>query len=261
MPEGDTIHALATSLRAALVPGLVAAFEPVGPGPEPGERVEDVTSRGKHLLIRFGSGMTLHTHLGMRGSWRIGPPGRLPSRRPGPPGHGVAAFVVTERAAAVCRDTRVVEVLDDMGVRRHPWLSTLGPDLCAPDADPDEIARRLARHVDRDTAIAEALLDQRVAAGIGNVYRSEVLWACRVDPFAAVGSLEDSTKRALYSAAGRLLRSNLDGGPRRTVTGGLAVYERGGRPCPRCGERVRSRRIGDGARTVWWCPRCQAGDR
>ena len=265
MPEGDTIHALAARLRTALVPGPITAFEArgaaQGPGPEPGDRIEAVTALGKHLLFRFGGGATLHTHLGMHGSWRIGPAGQVPSLPQGPPERGVVTVVATERATAVCRDTRVVEVLDDAGLRRHPWLSTLGPDLCLPDPDLDGIVRRLAAHVERDTPIGVALLDQRVAAGIGNVYRSEVLWACGVDPSAATGSVDDATRRALYDTAGSLLRRNLGGGARRTVPEGLAVYERTHRPCRRCRHPIASRRLGDQARTVWWCPGCQTGGR
>jgi endonuclease-8 len=263
MPEGDTIHALAVRLRTALVPGTVTAFAAQRaahvPDPEPGERIEEVTARGKHLLFRFEGGATLHTHLGMRGSWRLGPAGQVPAMRQGPPGRGIVAVVATGRATAVCRDTRVVEVLDDSGLRRHRWLSTLGPDLCLPDPDLDEVGRRLAAFVERDTEIGVALLDQRVAAGIGNVYRSEVLWACGVDPSAATASVDDEMRRRLYATASSLLRRNLHGGERRTVPEGLAVYERTGRRCVRCGHAIASRRLGEHARTVWWCPGCQTG--
>jgi endonuclease-8 len=260
MPEGDTIHALASRLRGALVPGTLTAFEGPPNGPAPGVRLDDVEARGKHLLIRFAGDTTLHTHLGMHGSWRVGPAGPPPTRRAGPPGRGVVAVVATDRATAVCRDTRVVEMLDAAGVRRHPWLATLGPDLCSPDPDLDAIAARLGAFIDPGTEIGVALLDQRVAAGIGNVYRSEVLWACRIDPLLPTGAVDEATRRGLYATAGSLLRSNVYAVHRRTVPGGLAVYERGGRPCPRCGEPIRSRRLGEQARTVWWCGRCQTDD-
>jgi endonuclease-8 len=110
-----------------------------------------------------------------------------------------------------------------------------------------------------ETEIGVALLDQRVASGIGNVYRSETLFACRADPFARIGDLEVDVPRRLYATASELLRRNLDGRPRRTSPGGLAVYRKTGRPCPRCGTPIRSRRQGEAARTVYWCPSCQAG--
>jgi endonuclease-8 len=116
------------------------------------------------------------------------------------------------------------------------------------------------------TEVAEALLDQRVACGVGNVYKSEVLFACGVDPATPVAELPPARRRQLLDTASRLLRANLDGWPRTTIasatsrnrgTGGLAVYGRAGRPCRRCGHQIRSRRQGEGARLTYWCPVCQ----
>jgi endonuclease-8 len=260
MPEGDTIHVTAASLRRALGAGPLTAFEAprtTGPPPRPGERIERIEARGKHLLMRFEGGVTLHTHLGMDGSWRIAPGGEAPTVPRGP---GRSAAVSTARAVAICRDAPVVELLDDIDLRLHPRLRALGPDLCLPDPDLDEIGRRLSTLVDPTTEIGVALLDQRVAAGIGNVYRSEVLWACRTDPGAPVGAVDPEIHRALYAIASTMLRRNLGGGPRRTVPEGLAVYERTRRPCRRCGTPIASRRLGEHARTVWWCPGCQGAD-
>lgn len=253
MPEGDTIHRAAAALRSGLGDGPLTAFEaPVvrGPHPAPGEAVDRIEARGKHLLMRFGGGLTLHTHLRMEGSWRILDADQATTGSP-------VAVVATERATAVCRKAPVVELLDDAGLRRHPRLSTLGPDLCLPDVDLDEIVRRVDVLSDPSTLVGVALLDQRLAAGIGNVYRSEVLWACELDPFTPLRDVDADTRRALYATASRQLRANLGPGPRRTVPQGLAVYERGGRACLRCGETIRSRRLGEHARTTWWCPRCQ----
>ncbi len=102
-----------------------------------------------------------------------------------------------------------------------------------------------------------ALLDQRVASGIGNVIKSETLFARRVDPFTTLGDLDADTRRGLYAAASELLRRNLSGGPRVTSPGGLAVYGRTGRPCPRCRAPIASRRQGETARMTYWCPSCQ----
>lgn len=253
MPEGDTIHRAAAVLRAALGHGPLTRFEargPRGPSPQPGEPIVGIEARGKHLLIGFGGGLTLHTHLRMDGSWRVLEAG---ARVGGSP----VAVVGAPAGTAVCRKAPVVELLDAAALRRHPQLSTLGPDLCLPEVDLDEVLRRIEALADPADPIGGVLLDQRLAAGIGNVYRSEVLWACRVDPIRPLGSVPLETLRALYATASSQLHANLGPGPRRTVPEGLAVYDRGGRPCRRCGTTIASRRIGEQARTTWWCPRCQ----
>jgi endonuclease-8 len=109
-----------------------------------------------------------------------------------------------------------------------------------------------------EPGIGVALLDQRVACGVGNVYKSETLFACRADPFARVGDLDVRARRDLLAKASELLRRDLSEGSRSTYGGGLAVHGRSGRPCPRCGYRIRSRRRGEGARTTYRCPSCQA---
>ena len=169
-------------------------------------------------------------------------------------------MVEVEDAVAVCFGAPVVELLDRHELERHPRLRALGPDLCSSEPDLDDALRRLGA-LDPSTEIGVAMLDQRVACGVGNVYKSEVLWAERVDPFAPVGTLEPETRRALLATASTLLRRNLGGGSRTTHRSGLAVYGNRGRACPRCGAAVVSRRQGVSARTTWWCPRCQNPDR
>ena len=191
----------------------------------------------------------------MHGSWHVYRPGERWRRSPG----AARAVLETAEGVAVCFAAPVVELLDERELARHPQLSRLGPDLCDPDPDLDEASARLDS-LDPTTEIGVALLDQRVACGIGNVYKSEVLFACGVDPFAPVGRLDASTRRRLFATAADLLGRNLAGGPRRTVPEGLAVYERTARPCRRCGTAVMSRRQGDDARTTWCCPTCQPSD-
>jgi endonuclease VIII len=261
VPEGDTIHRAAAALRAAVQDGVVVGFHApravgAAPPPAPGERIVAVEARGKHLLIRFEGGTTLHTHMRMTGSWRIQRPHE--QRRAG--GRHAVVAIRTERATAECVSAPVVELLDDRSLRRHPVLSALGPDLCLADPDLHEAMRRLDG-LDPGTEIGVALLDQRVAAGIGNVYKSEVAFACRVDPFTPLADVDRDVRLDLWRTAGELLRRNLGPGPRRTVARGLAVYDRAGRPCRVCGTPITFRRQGEAARSTWWCPVCQSRTR
>ena len=259
MPEGDTIHAAAMQLHAALGDELLTVLEAPrvrGPRPQAGARFT-VEARGKHLLLHFEDGVSLHTHLGMDGWWRVERRPGKPVPVSGPPGFGTQARITTARASAVVGDTRTVELLDAADLRRHSVLRELGPDLCDPSPDLDEAYRRLER-IDPSTPIGVVLLDQRPACGIGNVYRSEVLWAERVAPRTPLTDVDGETRRRLYETAHRLLRANIGRLPRRTVAGGLAVYERGGRGCPRCRATIVRERLGEQARVVWWCPSCQA---
>jgi endonuclease-8 len=258
VPEGDTIHRTARALSAAITGAELTHFDlprrRAGPAgwPRPGDRVVAVEARGKHLLITFSGGLTLHTHMRMGGSWHLYRADERWRRSPG----AVVASVDTATVQAVCFSAPVVEVLREIDLRRHPVLTALGPDLCLLGADLDEALARLDA-LDPATPIGVALLDQTVAAGIGNVYRAEVAWACRVDPFRPLREVDTEARRELYITAARLLRANLDSPRRTTVPGGLAVYERAGRACPRCGGTVETRRLGEQARSVWWCPGCQ----
>ena len=256
MPEGDTIHRTAATLRSVLEGRDLERFEAPrvrGRPPATGARIEAVEARGKHLLIRFGDGAVLHSHMRMTGSWhtyRTGEPWRRHASR-------ARVVIETGSSVAVCFDAPVIELLDVRGLERHPLLAALGPDLCVADPDVDEALRRMDA-LEPAMPVGVALLDQRVASGVGNVYRSEVLWASRVDPVRPVASLDRERRRALFVTAARMLRSNLGGWRRETVPGGLAVYDRAGRPCRRCGATIRTRRLGEQARSVWWCPGCQA---
>jgi endonuclease VIII len=158
----------------------------------------------------------------------------------------------------VCFHAPVVEVIADPA--RHPVLAALGPDLCVPGVDLDAVARRLSHLVRPDHEVGGVLLDQRVASGIGNVYKSEVAFIERVDPFAPAGSIGPERWRALYDRAHRLLVANLTAVVRTTAPGppgSTWVYDRGGRPCRVCETPIRVHRQGDDARTTSWCPRCQ----
>jgi len=260
MPEGDTITRAARNLQAVLAGHRLVRFEAprmVGRPPRPGTTVLSVEARGKHLLVHFSDGRALHTHMRMTGSWHLYR-GDEPWRRP----HARASVVleVEDGTVAVCFSAPTVELMDPDRTLRRTVLDALGPDLCRADVDLDDANRRLAR-LEPSTEIGVALLDQRVAAGIGNVYKSEVCFACRVDPGRRLAELDDATRRELLETAAKLLQANLDSPRRTTVPGGLAVYGRAGAACRRCGTTIRRRRQGDQARSTYWCPTCQPRGR
>lgn len=273
MPEGDTLFRTAAGLRPYLVGRTVTAARASGPGPVPqvhrviGQEISAVESLGKNLLIRFDNGLELRTHLRMTGSWHRYRPGERWRRPP------ARARLVLEvpGAVAVCFDAPVVELLEQRAESFHRPLGGLGPDLLAPAFDPDEVLRRLRDPSRTNRAVAEALVDQRVMAGLGNVYKSEVAWIEHMSPFAPLSEIDDDTLRRLVDTARRLLVANATsrGGPERVTTTGdrgapgpLYVYGRTGRPCRRCRTPIASTRQGaDLPRSTYWCPTCQGPAR
>ena len=263
MPEGDTLWRAARTLHAALGGQVVIGFRARSPAVAGsarrfrvvGDTIARVDAQGKHLLVHFARGAALHTHLGMRGSWHLYRPGSRWRR----PEHEARAVIETARAVAVCFAAPTVELLSPAARGAHPQLRTLGPDVVSPafEAAP-AIARLRARP---DLEIADALLDQTAVSGIGNIYKSETLFLCGVDPFAAVAVLDDATLAGLVRTAERLMKRNAAPAPRRTTPIGSGtrvwVYERAGRPCRRCGSVLLMRRHGRWGRSTYWCPRCQ----
>ena len=262
VPEGDTIAKAADALNRALagrritrtdfrVPALATADLA-------GQAITAVVARGKHLLMRTDAGLTIHTHLKMEGAWELEPPGR----RVADPRDEVRLVVETDAATAVGTQLGIVELLETKSEGRV--LGHLGPDLLGPDWDAAEALRRLAARPDRP--IGEALLDQTVMAGIGNIFKCEICFLRGVEPATAVGELRDL--EAVVGLARRLLLANratgnqvTTGDPRRGRS--HWVYGRGGEPCRRCGERIQRRidgRAGEaGERVTYWCPSCQPG--
>jgi endonuclease VIII len=256
MPEGDTLHRTAVTLRRVLRGRVLRRFDAprlVGHGPSPGATILGVEAKGKHLLIHFDDGTTLRTHLKMNGSWHTYRPGERWRK----PAWQARAVIETDDAVAVCFSAPVVEIVPSSRLERHPELQHLGPDLCRDDADLDEAVRRMSRLLDPGVEIGVALLDQRVACGVGNVYKSEVLHARGVHPTTRLGALDVREREDLVRTAAELLRANLEGYPRTTVPEGLAVYGRAGQPCRRCGTSISARRQGEHARTTYWCETCQ----
>ena len=254
MAEGDTIMRTARRLDAALTGRQVSASAPnprgraAGVGQLDGRRVERVESRGKHLLVHFSDGVVLHSHLGMNGSWQLYAPGARwrRSRR--------AAWAVlgTDRAQAVQFGGSTLRVLPARRLSLDPTLSRLGPDILAEDFDPAAVTAAL-RAAAGNRELGYVLLDQRLVAGIGNIFKSEGCFAAAVSPWRAVGELEPSETRAVLEATRDLMQAAVTSGrhPHK-------VYRRAGEPCRRCRTRLRSRGQGDANRTTYWCPRCQA---
>jgi endonuclease VIII len=272
VPEGDTIFRTARTLRQVLGGQQLTAatttlprLSRLGFGRLVGQTVETVESRGKHLLVWFApSGLALHTHMMLRGSWHTYRPGerwRKPERL-------ARVVLATRSATAVCFSAPVVELLSRRQVERHPALAALGPDALDPELDLDAARRRLDAIPER--AAGAALLDQRVLAGVGNVYRCEVLFLHGVDPWTPVGALAPATRDDLLTTAVRLLQANVAPQAGRRVTTGARpaapsaaasprhfVYGRARRPCLRCATPIRLARQGEQARLTYWCPRCQ----
>ena len=273
MPEGDTLFRTAAGLRPFLVGRSVTAARTGGPGAVPqvgriiGREITAVDALGKNLLIRFDNGLEIRTHLRMNGSWHRYRPGERWRRPPG----RARLVIEVPGSVAVCFDAPVVELLEQRAEALHPSLGQLGPDLLSPDFDDAEAMRRLRAPDRSSTEIAAALIDQRALAGIGNVYKSEVLWLERVSPFARVAEVDDATLQRLVATSRRLLVANATStrGPERVTTAGdrgapgpLYVYGRTGRPCRRCRTPIASRRQGfDPPRSTYWCPACQSDRR
>lgn len=259
MPEGDTIFRAAERLRPVLAGATVVRFEAprlVGARPWPGTRIDAVEALGKHLLIHFDGGLSLRTHMRMTGSWHVY---RAGERWRKPAYLARVVIDVDSGWTAVCFSAPIVETYQRAAGTRA--LAALGPDLCRPDsleADVlDAVVARLADLAEPDTEVGVALLDQRIAAGIGNVFKSEACFAVGLDPFTPIAALDVAARRELWATAARQLRANLGPGRRTTHPRGLAVYRRAGRSCHTCGTPIRMKRQGEQQRSTYWCPRCQ----
>jgi endonuclease-8 len=261
MPEGDTVWLSAKRLHQALAGRVLTVFDLRVPQLATvdlrGAAVTEVLARGKHLLTRLDDGHTLHSHLKMDGSWYLGRAGERPRRHPE---HLIRAQLGNADWLATgyrVHDLRLVATADENELVGH-----LGPDLLGPDWDADRAVRRLLETP--ATAIGEALLDQRKLAGIGNLYKSEVLFVTRVNPWTPAGEVADL--HTVVSTAQRLMSTNREH-PEQSTTGLLArgrqhwVYERAGEACLRCRTPIRRAEQGTPPRqrSTYWCPSCQPG--
>jgi endonuclease VIII len=270
VPEGDTIHKIADRLAPRLVGKTLERVTTQGLARGlAGRTVASVAAHGKHLVIELDDGTYLRTHLGMYGRFRGYPraEGDAALARMSP---GRASLAITTADGVfIWIGARTVEVSPRRAPMHGRAIASLGPDVLGDGFDPAVAAARAAQHP--ALAIADALIDQRIAAGIGNVYKSEVLFLRGVDPRTPVGALDATRLEAIYATARELMLPNLDTAV-RTTRGDIAgdatppsdderffAYGRTGRPCRRCGTAIRAYQLGDPPRWTWSCAQCQGG--
>lgn len=259
MAEGDTIHSLARQLASAF--GDEPLERPEAPARESplrlqaerlaalaGRRLERAEARGKHLLLRFQGDLIIHSHLGLRGSWRVTRSGEMLGR----PVSGAWLLLAGPVAQAAQFGGSHLAIRTQAELRADRRLRSLGPDVLAPEFTVVDGVAAL-RATGRERELGEVLLDQRVLCGIGNVYKAEGCFAARVSPWRRLADLSDPELERVVGEVAALMRAGLETGRRPRD-----VYRRTGQPCLRCGEPVRSRGQGDANRTTYWCESCQA---
>jgi endonuclease VIII len=277
VPEGDTIFRAARTLNRALAGHTVTRFETVLPhlqrvhddAPITGRTVEDVSATGKWMTIRFSGDLILLTHMLMSGSWHIYRPGERWRR----PRVDMRIVIATAQFEAVAFRVPIAEFHSSASLLRRPGFHQLGPDVLSDEFDEQQAIDNL--RAEPGTEVGEVLLKQRVLAGLGNVYKSEVCFACRVNPFRHVASLTEQEITCLIATARKFMSANVSDtsgvgivtytGLRRTTRRAdpverLWVYGRRGYPCRRCGTPILSRKQGPGARVTFWCLNCQRED-
>jgi endonuclease VIII len=258
MPEGDTIRTAANRVGAALIGREIESIETPHPRfgkdrwPEKlaGRGVRAVDAHGKHLMIRFDGGLTIHSHLRMTGSWGVYPRGKRWHRGR----HRAWLVIRTADDEVVQFDGPVLELMTDGRTRLDPRIAHLGPDVLADPFDEQAFIRRL-REDARTRTLGDALLDQRIVAGIGNMWKAEGCWHAQIDPWRRLGDVSDEEALSIIHAVRpRMQESVADGFPKSET---LVVYKRTGAPCPRCQTNIQARGQGDDNRTTYWCPGCQ----
>jgi endonuclease VIII len=254
MAEGDTISRAAKRLdgvlkgheievRAPNPRGQAAGVESLAGG-----RVERVESRGKHLLVHFDDGRVLHSHLGMSGSWHVYEEG-AEWKKP----QSSAWVVLSANGTEVAQfGGPTLRVLDGDRLRADPTLSRLGPDILAEDFTVMSGVESL-RKGERTIGLGEALLDQRLIAGVGNIFKSEGCFAAAISPWHWLGEIEDDELAHVVRSTRELMREAVESGRQPHQ-----IYRRAGQPCPRCGTELRARGQGDDNRVTYWCPGCQS---
>jgi endonuclease-8 len=264
MPEGDTVHRIARVLDRELTGRQIdrLLLHDRGEVTElSAKRVEKIEARGKHMLVSFDAPWVLRVHLGMYGHWR-----RLHIREKA--GRDPTVRIEAGEVAYVCEQAYRAELIRRAALSTNPRLARLGPDLLADPPDIDEATRRATQPGNASREIGDLIMDQRIAAGVGNVYKSETLFECRVHPRTLMHQLKPDQVRAIYETATALMRLNLLTRRRTSVplrrrsepsSHRFWVYMRAGKPCLDCGTRIERFLQGDMARSTYFCPNCQRG--
>jgi endonuclease-8 len=253
VPEGDTIHRAARRMNAALRgKEMQRAEAPSGRSPVhhraselEGRTLELAEARGKHLLAHFSGDLCLHSHLGMNGRWFIAADGRMPYGRPW-------LVLASGRAIASQKGGQILRVVSESRIRNDPGLMQLGPDPLRPGFDREEAARRLLE-MGAGREVGDALLDQRIVAGIGNAIRNEALFQAGVSPWRNVSDLDRDEAEEVIRENERVMHTSMKRGRRPR-----SIYRGTREGCPRCGGPIRSGGQGDANRTAYWCENCQA---
>jgi endonuclease-8 len=259
MPEGDTLHRTAHTLSRVLVQQRLvrvrSSVAAIAGAELAGHMITSVNARGKNLLIQFDDGRVLHTHLRMHGSWHVYRPGERFQR----PEHQARVVLDLADACVVCFSAPTVRLLAAHAFENDPYLSGLGPDLI-PD-EFDEAAAVAGLIALADLQLGQAVMTQTALAGIGNIWKSETLFLCALNPFARVSSITLEQATEIVGTARRLLRASVHAQTAQaSVEGGRGrfwVYERSGQPCRKCGTTVRMQRQGEPLRSTYFCAQCQ----
>jgi endonuclease-8 len=266
MPEGDTIHRAARTMQAALAGRVVTRFESVLPqlarvdvdAPLAGRTIERVRAEGKNLIIDFSGDLHLHTHMRMHGAWHLYRPGeRWRKRR-----SDMRIVIETGAWIAVGFNVPIAAFHDAQSLARQEDLRNIGPDLLADTFDEAEALRRIRAR--EELEIADAITNQRLVSGIGNEYKSELLFLAHINPYVRVADVSDAKVGELLRMARKVMIANVQKRAQgRDTTFSLDpsqrkyVYGRGGQPCRKCGTAVQFAKQGRDARPTYWCPSCQ----
>lgn len=274
MPEGDTVFRAARALNQTLAGQGVTRFETAyaplasvhDQTPVTGRTIDRIEARGKWLLFYFSGDLILVTHMLMSGGWHIYRTGERWHRAR----NHMRVLIATDRFEAVAFDVPVARFHTARTLERQTTIPSLGPDLLSETFSKDEAVRRMLSLPGEE--IGNLLLNQRVIAGIGNVFKSEICFASGVNPFRRVATLHEQELDCLLATARKFLAANVTPassggiatytGSRRTTgssdpSARLWVYRRKGRPCRRCGTTIVMQKQGAGARSTYWCPQCQ----
>jgi endonuclease-8 len=274
MPEGDMIYRAARTLNLALAGQTVTSFESALPHLSRvevdqgvvGRTVEKVAAQGKWLLMYFSGDLVLLSHMLMSGSWHIYRPGETWKRRP----YDMRVVIGTHKILAVAFNVPIAEFHTSDSLTRREGFKSVGPSTLAENFDESEVIARLRKWPNLEIGVS--LLTQSLLSGIGNIFKSEICFACGINPFRTVSDLTDDDLKCLVSKARKFMLANVTDAsndkittylPLRRTTGRadvaerLWVYKRTGEPCRRCGSAIVSRKQGFDARTSFWCPRCQ----